>query len=109
MKKILISSLLFLFSRFVNAGTSQTSRADTTQLQISKMYVKGIESLRLLFITLFGMGICLVFLLSAIILFHVVVFVYMPWSVQTKISIGLWCSLFYFLTAIGSFAYVFEQ
>jgi hypothetical protein len=108
MKNIWMSALMFLFSRFMNSS-APTGSAEITRLKMTKMYIKSIESLRLLFITLFGMGVCLVFLLSAIVIFHAVIFMYMPWDVQTKISVSLFCAGLYFLIAIASFAYVFAQ
>jgi len=108
MKNILMSSLTFLFSRFMNSSGSNRS-AEITKLKITKLYVKSVESLRLLFITLFGMGVCLVFLLCAIVLFHVVILMYMPWDVQTKIFVSLLFAALYFIIAGASFAYVFSQ
>ena len=108
MKNILMSSLTFLFSRFMNSSTSNGS-TEITKLKITKLYVKSIESLRLLFITLFGMGVCLVFLLSAIVIFHVVIFMYMPWEVQTKIIVSLSFASLYFIIATVSLVCVFSQ
>ena len=103
-----MSSLTFLFSRFMNSSTLNGS-TEITKLKITKLYVKSIESLRLLFITLFGMGVCLVFLLSAIVIFHVVIFMYMPWEVQTKIIVSLSFASLYFIIATVSLVCVFSQ
>ena len=108
MKNILMNSLKFLFSRFVNSSASNQSM-EITKLKITKLYVQSIGSLRLLFITLFGMGVCLVFLLSGIVLLHTVIFIYMPWDVQTKIWVSLFFAAIYFIIAIAAFTYVFSQ
>jgi hypothetical protein len=92
----------------MNSSASNQS-TEITKLKITKLYVKSIESLRLLFITLFGMGVCLVFLLSAIVVFHVVIFMYMPWDVQTKIIVSLLFAGLYFIIATVSLICVFSQ
>jgi hypothetical protein len=108
MKNILMGSLKFLFSRFFNSSASNAS-VEITKLKMAKLYVKGVESLRLLFIAIFGMGVCLVFLLSAIVLFHTIILFYMPWDVQTKICVSLVFAGMYLIIAIASFGYVFSQ
>ena len=108
MKNILMNSLKFLFSRFMNSSASNQS-TEITKLKITKLYVQSIGSLRLLFITLFGMGVCLVFLLSAIVLLHAVIFMYMPWDVQTKIWVSLFFVALYFIIAIAASICVFSQ
>jgi len=108
MKKIIGAFLLLLSSSvFKGMRSSHTDHLEVAKLKMSLMYVQSIKTFRLLFISLLGMGICLVFLLAAIILFHVSLFLYAPWSMNTKMTLGLLCSLIYFIATMVVFSQVF--
>jgi type VI protein secretion system component VasK len=80
---------------------------ELTRLKMSLMYVRCIKTFRLLFMSLLGMGICLVFLLVGLIVFHITLFLYAPWSAETKLIVGLLSSAIYLLATIALFSKVF--
>jgi hypothetical protein len=55
------------------------------------------------------MGVCLVFLFVSIILLHVSLFLYAPWSMGTKMMVGLVCSLVYLLATLVMFSQIFAS
>lgn len=100
MKKVMGTLLLFLGSS-VFKGFNQSDRIELAKLKASLLYIQSIKTFRLLFISFFSMGICLVFLLVSLTLFHVSLFLYAPWSMETKMVFGLLFSLVYLLVTIG--------
>ncbi|MDO8580917.1 MAG: hypothetical protein Q7S13_05500 [Candidatus Omnitrophota bacterium] len=110
MKKILMASL-FLFVSNVIRGFNPYRKAsvDLTRLKISIWYLQSIKTLRLLFISLLGAGVCLVLLMSGLVLFHLAIVLYAPWDPQVKMGVTLLCAAIYILIAIGLFSYVFAE
>lgn len=89
MNKILISALGIIFSSLMNRVTPSDRSKDITQLQMSLIYVKSIETFRLLYVSIFGLGLCLVFFLISIALIYTSVFLYAPWTAEAKMLFGL--------------------
>jgi len=88
---------------------NQGDHLELTRLKMSLMYVRGIKTFRLLFMSLWGMGICMVFLLMGLVLFHATLFLYSPWSMETKMLVGFLCSAFYLLGTLLLFSKIFAQ
>jgi hypothetical protein len=109
MKNILFTSVFFLISRAIKSFSTDKEHGGVDHLKISMFYIKSIETMRLLFLGMVGIGLCLMFLLSGIVLLHVVIFVYMPWSAETKIAIGLGCAAFYIVLAVSAFIFLSSQ
>jgi hypothetical protein len=109
MKRLLTTMFFVLFSKMVKGSFSRGAHVDIARFKISKMYIKSIETFRLLYLSLFGMGICLVFLMASLVLFHAVLFLYAPWSGQVKLVIGCLCAAVYLLVAIAIFTAIFTQ
>ncbi len=110
MKKILMTGLLFLASNwFKRFSPYPHATMELTKLKIAMGYLQTIRTLRLLSISFLGAGICLVLLLSGIILFHLAIFFYTPWSLEIKMAITLGCAGFYILSAAGVFIYIFSE
>jgi hypothetical protein len=110
MKNTLISLLLNFFSTPLESFRNyRKSTVELARLKIALLYVKSIETFRLLFLSLLGVGVCLFFLLGSMVLFHAVLFNYTPWSTTTKMYLGFFLSLVYFLLAVSAFYYVFSQ
>jgi len=82
---------------------------DLARLKASLMYVKSIETFRLLFVSFLGVGISLVFLLSGLALFHTALFLYTPWTAGVKLWVGLFFALGYLLIALKAFSYIFSE
>jgi len=76
---------------------------------MSLMYVRSIKALRFLFLGMLCMAMCLLFLMTGLIVLHVSLFVYTPWTMATKMLVGLLCSLIYFLAAFGIFYQIFSS
>jgi hypothetical protein len=94
-----------IFRRLI-AGPSL--RLETAKLKLSLMYVKSIKTFRLLFLSLLSIGICLVLLLTGLVLFHVSLFLYAPWSPLTKMLVGLLCSVLYITVAVLFIYQIFD-
>jgi hypothetical protein len=73
---------------------------DLIRLKGYLMYVKGVKTFRLLFMSLLVMGVCQFLLLGSLVLFHATLFLYGPWSQETKMIIGFSFSAVYLLIAV---------
>jgi hypothetical protein len=110
MKKLLGTFLFVLASSALKGlRANPAAHMELTKLKMSLLYVKSIKTFRLLFMSLLSMGVCLVFLLMGLILFHASVFLYAPWSMGTKMFVGLGFSLAYLLGTAFIFAQVFAS
>jgi hypothetical protein len=110
MRKTLWTILLLWASSAVKGlQANQGNHIELTRLKASLMYVRSIKTFRLLFMSLLSMGVCLVFLFVGLILFHVSLFLYAPWSVGTKMLVGLLCSVVYLLATFIMFAQIFAS
>src|SRR5579872_1429234 len=98
MRKTLWTLFLLWASSAIKAlQADQGGHMELTRLKMSLMYVRSIKTVRLLFMSLLSMGVCLVFLFVGLILFHISLFLYAPWSMGTKMLVGLLCSAVYLL------------
>ena len=110
MKKILKSLLLGLLLRPRQGFNSfQRSTMDLAKLKMSLLYLKSIETSRLLFASLLGIGICLVLLMSSVFLFHASIFLYSSWSAAAKMWFGIFFAVLYMALAAAGFIYIFSQ
>ncbi len=82
---------------------------ELARLKMSLVYVRAIKTSRLLFMSFLGIGLCMVLLFMGLVLFHVSLFLYAPWSMETKMMVGLLCSAVYFLITIALFYKIFAQ
>jgi hypothetical protein len=99
--------LLWASSAVKGLQTSQGGQMEVTRLKMSLMYLRAIKTFRLLFMSLLGMGFCLVLLLMGLIIFHVSLFLYSPWSIETKMLVGFLSSAVYLLATIVLFSKIF--
>src|SRR5580704_14055374 len=100
MKKTLWTLLLLWASSAVKGlQANQGGHMELTRLKMSLMYVQSIKTFRMLFMCLLSVGVCLILLLTGIILFHVSLFLYAPWSMETKMLVGFLSSAVYLLAA----------
>jgi hypothetical protein len=76
---------------------------------MSFLYLKSIKTFRLLFVSLLGIGISLVFLLTSLVLFHVSLFLYTPLSPLIKMGIGFFFAAVYFGIAFLIFSKIFSE
>jgi hypothetical protein len=110
MKKSIGALLLLLASSaFKGVQLNPSGHIEMTRLRMSLMYVRFIKTFRLLFLSLLSIGVCLVFLFVGLILLHVSLFLYSPWSMGTKMVVGLSCSLVYLLATLVMFSQIFAS
>jgi hypothetical protein len=110
MKKALWTLFLLWASSAVKGlQASQGGHMELTRLKISLIYVRSIKTFRMLFMSLLGMGVCLVFLFLGLILLHVSLFLYAPWGMEIKMLVGLLCSAVYLLAASAIFSSIFAS
>jgi len=108
MKKTLWAFLLLWISSAVKGlQANQGGHVELTRLKMSLMYVRAIKTFRLLFMSLLGVGICMVLLFTGLILFHVSLFLYTTWSMETKLLVGFLSSAVYLLATLIIFSQVF--
>jgi hypothetical protein len=109
MRKNVMTLFLLLASSFVKGlAPYRKNSMDLVKLKASLFYIKSIKTSRLLFMSLLGVGVCLIFLFGGLILFHATLFLYAPWSAQTKLAVGLVFSAIYLAVTIAAFFYVFS-
>ena len=82
---------------------------NVAQLRIRLLYLRTIKTCRLLFLNFLGVGMCLVFLLSSILIFNAAFFFYAPYDPQTKMWVGFCLAAVYFLMAAGVFYSMFTE
>ena len=105
-------TVLFLAFRAMkgfNPTRNHRSFLYLARLKASLMYVKSIETARLLFVSMLGIGICLTLLSISLLLFHATLFLYAPWNAEVKMWVGLAFALVYFGIAVKAFSYVFSE
>lgn len=108
MKKTLWTLLLLWASSAIKGlQANQGDHMEMTRLKMSLMYVRTIKTFRLLFMSLFSMGVCLILLLAGVILLYVSLFLYAPWSVETKMLVGILSSVIYLLVSFALFSRIF--
>jgi hypothetical protein len=101
--------LLWASSAIKGLQANQGDHMAMTRLKMSLMYVRTIKTFRLLFVSLFGMGVCLVLLLAGIILLYVSLFLYAPWSADTKMIVGILSAVIYLLGSFALFSSIFAS
>ncbi len=110
MRKILWTSILLWFSSGLKGLQAYNGgHMELTRLKIALMYVRSVKTFRLLFMSLLSIGVCLVFLLVGLVLFHVSLFLYAPWSMATKMLVGLFFSLAYLMATFVIFTQIFSS
>ena len=111
MKKSLWSLGLMLFSGMMQKFTlsQRQGYSQMTRLRIKLLYLKTIKTCRLLFLNFLGVGACLVFLLSSIIIFNITLFLYAPYAAQAKMWLGFFLAAVYLSIAVWAFSYVFSE
>jgi hypothetical protein len=101
--------LLWASSAIKGLQVNQGGHMELTRLKMFLMYVRAIKTFRLLFMSLLGMGLCMVLLSTGLILFHATLFLYSPWSMETKMLVGFLCSAVYLLLTLTLFYKIFAQ
>jgi len=110
MKKALWTFLLLWASSAVKGlQVTQGGHMELARLKVSLTYIRAIKTFRLLFMSLLGMGLCMVLLFMGLVLFHVTLFLYSPWNMETKMLVGFMCSAVYLLVTLLLFSKIFAQ
>jgi hypothetical protein len=97
-----------LFKMLLHSMPNPRNALDLAQLKMSFLYIKSVKTFRLLFVSLLGIGICLVFLSASLMVFHVSLFL-SPLSEVAKMWIGFGCAAVYFGIAFEIFSRIFSQ
>lgn len=82
---------------------------DMAKVKAARSYVNAVKTVRLLFISLLGIGICLMLLVSGIILFHLAILQYAPWPAETKMWFTMGCAVVYLTAAAVFFGFIFAD
>lgn len=110
MKRNIMALLFFFLTRAAQKLTvNQAAFKDMTQLKMQLLYLRMVKTTRMLFLTTFGMGICMVFVFASLVLFHATFFLYAPLTITAKMWIGFTCSVIYALIAVQIFASIFAE
>ncbi len=108
MKKLIGTFLLMLATSAIK-GMQAPTHLELTRLKMSLMYLRFIKTFRLLFFSVLGMAASMIFLLAGLILFHVSLFVYAPWSMIVKLWVGLAFSVAYLTVTLVIFYQIFSS
>ena len=110
MKNKLITVLFLILTNVVQKFTVvRSDYKDLTDLKLKLFYLKAIQTSRLLFISTLGVGVCLVFLFSGLILLHSTFFFYTSYSLEAKMWVGFIFATIYLLIAAVAFLYFFNM
>lgn len=105
MTSLLFSAFSKLISSYVGRLHDDTGSRDIDRLRMSLLYVKGVKTLRLLFVAGVAVGICMVLLLSGLTFFGLTLLFFTPLAVETKMYIGFGAAL----VLCGAAAFAFQQ
>ncbi|MDE2223284.1 MAG: hypothetical protein KGK03_09485 [Candidatus Omnitrophica bacterium] len=110
MKRSLWTLLLLLMSWWLK-GLQGSNRGyvHLAKLKMSLIYVRFIKTFRLLFLSLLGLGVGIILLLAGLVLLHVSLFLYAPWSTETKLAVGLLCAAAYLIATLVLFYQIFSS
>ena len=67
----------------------------TLKIEAAKCYLHGVQMVRLSAIVLMGLGLVIGFICIGMLLFHVGLFILLPWSVEAKAVLGMFLGLAY--------------
>ncbi len=110
MNRILLTSLaMWAVNFFKGLNLDVSPSVKISRLKMAILYVQGIKTMRLLFMSLLALGACLVFLLVGLIIFNVTIFMYTSFDVQTKMYLGFSFTAVFLLIAAGFFALMFQE
>ncbi|MCR4337200.1 MAG: hypothetical protein NUV91_05290 [Candidatus Omnitrophica bacterium] len=110
MRKTLMTGLVFLVLNMLKgANPYRKAPLEFTKLKLSIWGLQSIKTMRLLFMSLLGVGVCLIFLMSGLVLFHVGIFLYAPWDFETKMGFTFVCAAIYIGIAVSVFFYLFSE
>ncbi len=106
-----LKTLLFLLATTAvkKLNSARFLYKDMAHLRIKLAYLKFVKTSRMLFVSFLGIGVCLVFLMSSLLIFHVVLFCYAPLTNEAKMWIGLLSAIVYLAIALKAFSYVFAE
>ncbi len=107
MKKwILLTTVLSFLTNFTQF---QRTSIDLVKLRTSAAYLQGVKTLRMLFIALIAMGICIMLVMTAFVLLYFSVLFYAPISAWAKLWLSLGLSLSSILASVGIFHRFFSE
>ena len=90
-------------------NANRMNYAEVAHLKMAMLYLKTIKTCRFLFLSFLGIGVCLVFLLTSLVLFNVSLFMYAPYTDSAKMWLGFCFAAVYLSIAGVAFTYVFSQ
>ena len=109
MNKILMGVLVSLFAGFMKKSSSdQQAYKDIALLKMTVLYLKSVETFRLVCISVLCISSCVIFFITSIVLFHTSLFLYAPWRAEDKMLFGFLSAAFYLLTAVAVCFYIFN-
>jgi hypothetical protein len=109
MNKGILKLLLVGLASKLLSGAQTSHYRDLVRMRFSLFYLKLIKTTRLLCLSFLGIGVCLIFLLMGMISLEIVIFVYCPGSVESKLNIGLLLALICFLISLSAFSFAFSE
>ncbi len=100
----ILSPLLFL-----NMFRQFKGRTSLMKIKAARMYVQGVEKTRILCVGLFLLMCSLILLVSGLVLLHIGIFAYSPWSFETKLIMALVLGVVELFIAGSLLIYLFKE
>ena len=79
------------------------------KIEAAKSYLHGVQMARLSAIGLMGMGLIIALICVGVLLFHVGLFVLLPWTVETKAVLGMFLGLAYVVIGVVALRAAMDQ
>ncbi len=79
------------------------------KIQAAVAYVKGVRAARLGVMALVGLVVCSMVLFLGLVLFHVALFIYVPWEIEVKLLVMALLGLAYIIAAVAVMAAALSQ
>jgi hypothetical protein len=94
---------------FFNMVTQLKGRASLVKIKAAQLYVQGVQKTRILFLGIFLVLLSLAILIGGLVLLHVGLFMYAPWSDNIKWTIACVLGLMEFSAAAALLIYLFSE
>lgn len=110
MNNLIMTVLFHYVSKFMKGSSStEEPKVDVNKLKLAMGYLMVIKAFRLMYLSLWGASLSIVFLLTGLILIHYSVLVYAPWGVGVKIASAVIPGGLYIVIATSMFLYTFKE
>lgn len=106
-KTIVLDLCLIIFTDLLRQY--RETSMDLVKMKTLTYYIKGVKTLRLMYLGIFLLLLLFIFMINGFFLIHLAVFYYIPWSRDAKLLAIFSLGMGYFLIPLGIYLYCASQ